>query len=235
MRNYFVYNSMDSRTYGVYISGSGIFDSPARNMNFISVPGRNGDLIGHEKRFENINLTYPAFICADFKNKIQSFRSAMQSVQSYARLTDSYHTDEFRLAAFVGGVDVSPASMLQAGKFDITFNCKPQRFLTSGETETTFNASGTISNPTSFPSKPKITVTGYGTLTINGSNITIANAYPSVIIDSDICDCYYGTTNANGQVSFASNDFPELIPGSNTIAFSGNITQVKVLPRWWRI
>lgn len=235
MRNTFTFGSVASGSYGVYISGSGTYNSPERVISLIDVPGRNGALLGNEKRFENIEVTYPAFIFSSFDSNLSGLRSALQSITGYARLTDTYHTDEYRLGVFIGGFDVDTTAALNAGKFNVTFNCKPQRFLTSGETETTLTADGTITNPTKFPSKPKITVTGYGTLTVGSQTITITNAYPSIVIDSDLCDCYSGAYNANGQVEFSNNDFPELVPGSNAITMSGNITSVKILPRWWRI
>lgn len=236
MRNYFVYDNIDSRTYGVYISGSGVFNAPERNVEFISVPGRNGDLIGNEKRFENITVTYPAYLYANFKTNIQSFRNAMLSKTSYCRLTDSYHTDEYRKAIYTGDFEASPTKMLSAAEFDISFYCKPQRFLTSGESTTTITTSGTtITNPTLYPSQPQITVTGYGDMYIGSQKITIANQYASVVIDSEIGDCWSGLNNANPYVTFQTDDFPVLESGSNSITFDGTITKVEIVPRWWRL
>ena len=60
MRNYFTLNGQDSRDFGVYISGQGAFSAPSRANQFIQIPGRNGDLIGYEKRLENMEVVYPA-------------------------------------------------------------------------------------------------------------------------------------------------------------------------------
>ena len=80
MRNYFIFNSQDSRNYGVYISGEGTFNAPARAYEMVSVPGRNGDLIISQDRYLNTELTYPAFIGDSFNTDLQSFRSMMMSV-----------------------------------------------------------------------------------------------------------------------------------------------------------
>ena len=236
MRNYFTFNGMDSRTYGVYISGTGVFNVPQKQYEYISIPGRNGDLIGIEKRMENIELTYPAYIGSNFKTNFRSFMNAMMAVDGYATLSDSYDTTEFRKAAFSGGTEVDVAPFGQGGQFDLTFSCKPQRYLNSGETTQTFTANGTITNPTLFASSPLIRVTGYGSCVINGTTITIINVFPYIDIDSDIMDCYYGTTNANEQVTFSGNDFPRLSSGSNTITITdGTITKIEITPRWWRV
>jgi len=236
MRNYFTFNSIASTTYGVYISGSGVFNSPERAVDFITVPGRNGAIIGGEDRFENVELTYPAFIFSDFQNKIKQLRSGLLSVSTYARLTDTYNTDEYRKAIFTGILNVEPTRRLDAAEFDITFICKPQRWLTSGEAKTTITTSGTsISNPTSFSSLPEITITGYGDVYVGSQKISVSNAYPSVTIDSELGDCYYGTNNANSVVGFGNGHFPVLLPGTNNITFPATVTKVEIVPRWWRV
>lgn len=99
-----------------------------------------------------------------------------------------------------------------------------------------YDGSTKIYNPTLFPSKPLIRVYGEGTLTIGSDVITIASTgNPYTDIDSEIMDCFYGTTNVNNKVTFQSNDFPELRPGLTGIAYSGNITKVEITPRWYRI
>lgn len=143
MRNYFIYNGVDSREYGVYISGQGTFNAPQKAYQFYNIPGRNGALIGYDKRFENVNITYQAFIYKDFEKNLAAFRSFLLSVNGYARLEDSYHPDEFRAAAYVGPFDPEVTSKNDAGSFTITFNCKPQRYLKSGETQFTWGA-GTL-------------------------------------------------------------------------------------------
>lgn len=256
MRNYFIFNSQDSRNYGVYISGSGTFNAPARAYEMVSVPGRNGDLIISQDRYLNTELTYPAFIGDPFNTDLQSFRSMMMSVGSYARLSDTYHPDEFRAAYFADGLDVSPTNTLKGGQFDITFNCKPQRFLVSGGTAVEVTSGNALTNPTLFAARPSIVVQGYGTLYVGSDKITIADMYPSIVIDSEILDCYANNglplvnsaivgaailgsgsymANANAAVTFDTGDFPVLKPGSTTITYSGAITKVTVFPRWWRL
>lgn len=149
MRNYFIYNGRDSRDFGVYISGQGTFKAPQKAYQFYNIPGRNGALIGYDNRFENIDISYEAFIYKDFNKNIAEFRSFLLSVPGYARLEDSYHPDEFRMAAYVGPFDPTITSKNDAGSFVITFNCKPQRYLLSGETEYTWG-SGTLTAKGSY-------------------------------------------------------------------------------------
>ena len=53
-------------------------------------------------------------------------------------------------------------------------------------------------------------------------------------MDSDIQDVYRGTVNRNADV-ILSEGFPQLIPGENGIVWTGGITYVEVVPRWWTL
>lgn len=134
MRNYFILNGRDSRDFGVYISGQGTFSAPQKAYTFYNVPGRNGAILGNENRLENINVSYEAFIYADFDNSIAKFRTYLLSLNGYVKLTDSYHPDEYRYAVYTGPFEPKVTKINDAGSFTITFSCKPQRYLTSGDT-----------------------------------------------------------------------------------------------------
>ncbi len=133
-RNNLIFGGVDTADYGVWITGEGTFAAPERDVEVVSVPGRNGDLIVDNGRWKNIKVTYPAFIPNAFDDLIGPFRSAICKKRGYQRLEDTYHPDEFRMAAFSSGLTPKiSGSFNRTGDFDITFNCKPQRFLKSGE------------------------------------------------------------------------------------------------------
>lgn len=169
-------NSLD---YGVHINGEGVYNAPERDVEMISIPGRDGDYALDHGRFHNIDVTYPAGIGemsqTDFADKIGAFRNALASRRGYCRLEDDYHTDEFRMGVYKSGLEASPVMYNRAGEFDLVFNCKPQRFLKTGEQATEFTQSGTINNPTLFEAKPLLELYGYGTLNVNGSEIVLHN------------------------------------------------------------
>lgn len=233
----FTFDNNNSLNYGIYITGEGVYNAPERAVEMISIPGRNGALALDQGRFENIELTYKAGAFgndqSDFASKLTAFRNILCSRISYVRLTDEYHPDEFRLALYKSGLEVEPVQMSRAGEFDIVFDCKPQRFLTSGETVTTMTGSGSITNPTQFESKPLLVVTGTGTLTVNGTSITFS-ASPTTV-DCESMEAYNGTTSRNGSITLGNGTFPVLSPGSNSISKTSGITQVKITPRWWRV
>lgn len=182
------FDTINSKNYGVYITGEAVYNAPERDAEAITVPGRNGAFILDRGRFENITVTYPAGLFGDdqtnFASGIRDFRNAIASRVGYCRLEDEYNTDEYRQAVYKSGLDVSPASMNRAGRFDITFDCKPQRFLKSGETESSIANNGKVNNPTLFDARPllKFNSTGAdGTINLGTQSITVISAYVGVV------------------------------------------------------
>lgn len=182
----FTFDGESSKDYGIYITGSAVYNAPVRDVEMISIPGRNGSFALDKGRFENIEVTYPAGIYADtesdFAQGISDFRNFLASRQGYVELSDDYNVGEYRLAVYKSGLDVSP-EQLRAGEFEITFECKPQRFLTSGETEETLSSGDDITNPTLFDAKPLLVVWGGGRIYIGGIAVD-----PVVIYAEDVGD-----------------------------------------------
>ena len=164
--NSLIFGNIDSADYGIYITGESVYDAPERAVEMVKVPGRNGAIALDLGRWENIEVSYPAGCFgdnqSDFATRISNFRNAIVSQTGYQRLTDTYNPNEYRLGVYASGLDVKPASMGRAGEFTITFDCKPQRFLTSGETETTVSSGDTLTNPTQYASGPLLEIEGYG-------------------------------------------------------------------------
>lgn len=232
--HYLTFAGKNSRDFNVWISGGGTFNAPARDSELITVPGRNGDLYLDNGRYENITVTYPAFITRRFQTSVEAFRDFLLAQIGYKRLEDTYHPDEFRLAMYSGGFDAEPTARNLAGSFDVSFNCKPQRYLKSGEQAITYTASGNIFNPTLYASKPLIRAYGTGTVTINGVTVQITAANQYTDIDCELMDAFNGATNCNGNIVLTNGEFPTIAPGLNAISKTG-ITTLEITPRWWRL
>jgi len=174
------FGTVDSGDFGIYITGSAVYNAPERAVERVSVPGRNGALIIDQGHFENVPVTYPAGTFAtsqsEFAANIGAFRNAVLSQLGYQRLEDDYNPDEYRMANASAGFDVEPAPGRVAGEFELVFDCKPQRFLTAGESETAITASGdAITNPTMFESEPLLVLDGYGKIDFNGYEMEVYN------------------------------------------------------------
>lgn len=144
----FIFDGQNSRNYGVYVTDVEVFGAPVRNVEMIQIPGRNGAYALDNGFYENIQVTYKcAMGCdsqADFNDGIAAFRNMLASRTGYKRLEDEINTSEYRLALFKGGMTV-PTINKESATFDVVFDCKPQRFLKSGETAVTIG--GDVTNP----------------------------------------------------------------------------------------
>lgn len=238
--HYLIFDGQNLADWGVHISGDKTFGAPERDVEDIEVPGRNGTLTYDKGRFKNYTLEYDAGMVFEnqdeFRAKIAKLRSFLCSRVGYKRLEDTYHQDEYRMVKFINGFDPEVV-MLQGGTFTLEFDCKPQRFLKSGEELTAFTASGSIFNPTDFEAKPLIRCYGSGTVEVSGNTITITQ--PSTVnhvdIDCDIQDCFSDGLNCNDCVSMAKYSFPTLDSGRTNIVIGSGITKVEITPRWYTI
>lgn len=233
--NYFTFNGESSLDYGVYVGGQGTFNAPQRDVSKIVIPGKNGDLIKDNGRWLNIEVPYNVVIMDDFVEKADDIRNWLCSPIGYARLEDTYNPDYYRMARLAEAIDFETAAFNNAGKTTIIFDCKPQRFLKSGEALVQMTNGGTIVNPTRYESRPliRIVCSGNGTVTVGNFVITLSGISTYVDIDSETQDCYAGTTSLNNKVSL-SNGFP-VLSGSISISWTGSVTAVSIAGRWYTL
>lgn len=199
--NKIIFDDIDSSDYGVFISGEGAYNAPTRRGELVLIPRRNGALFLDEEAFDNIEVSYPAFIGeknnTNFAEKMMELRSALTAKAGYTRLEDTYHPDEFRLGIYHAGLEVKPQHYNRAGEFTMIFDCKPQRFLKSGERSVVFNMPGTIFNPTPFESMPIVKVTGDGVIAFSSAqktySFTVTDNPSTITIDTELMESYiYG-------------------------------------------
>lgn len=261
-RQYFVYGGVSSADFGVFISGPALFDAPRRDVTVVTVPGRSGDVVLDNNRFLNIDITYHCYIPRGFEEKFDFLKLAMLSMTGYQRIEDTYFPDHFREGYFVGPIQPTTGPLNRSGSFDITFHCKPQRYLKSGiraiiTTETGAD-SLTINNRTPFISRPLIQIRSSEAHATCNFRITrshypqqgdwynveiLDNITGTMYIDSESGNCYYERTTSGQTVKVPINNkvvtgikgVPLLEPGVNYISPTGDITRVAIQPRWWVI
>lgn len=234
--SYFVYDGQKSLSYGVKISDSGgTWDGAERDIKTQSVPGRNGDLIYDNGRYKNCAIKYDCYMIDGFPEKYEAFRDWLASHQTaYYRLEDSYRTEEFRMARISGDLDAKLYGFPDAAEFSVKFDCKPQRYLKSGEEAQAIASGGKLLNPTNQIALPLIVVSGAGSMQIGDRTVSIAsNSYDSISIDCERMECFSGSNNCNNLIT-ASDGFPILPPGDTGVTWSG-FSSVSITPRWFKI
>ena len=156
----FVFNGKSSLDFKCKISGNETFRRPARDITSIEVPGRNGELTIDNGRYKNVTIPYNCFIAENIRENLSSLINWLSQSPGYSRLEDSYHPNEYRMARYTGPLDPE-VFYAEDGRFDLEFDCQPQRWLTSGEqpVEVSAGSSVVLVNPTLKTALPKIVVT----------------------------------------------------------------------------
>lgn len=220
-----------------YIAGAPSIIVPERKMTVTPIPGTSREDVKMEDAWEPYDQPYSIFVGDGSQDSIQGQIKDIASKlykTGFQRLEDDYDPEYFRLAYFKGPFDIENR-FTRAGKADIEFHCRPERFLKSGDAAVRVESGAVLTNPTAFNAAPliKIEGSGSGTVTIAGVTMTFTGLIDYLYIDCDKMDVYrLATENRN---SLMTGSFPLLPPGNSTVEFGGGITGVEITPRWWTI
>lgn len=238
---YFTYNGRSSADFGLHIEKKDVFSAPEYDAEFISIPGRSGDIINPNRRFANIKVTYTVFLA---RKNAAALASVLRDIKGwlysepdrYHEITDSYDAEYFRYGVISGNLDIEE-QLNKVGSFTVTFNCKPYKYSFAGQQMVSVDSTSiSVTNPTAFESRPYIKLYGSEAVTLNISSgssttswtISAINEY--IEIDSELMNCYNGIVLKNDTVM--GDGFPMLKPGTNTISCVGAVTRIEVIPRW---
>ena len=220
-----------------YVASTPHIIRPQRKVTVTPIAGSNREYVDMQDAWENYDQPYSLFLGDGSEDCVQGLFDAVAAVlykTGYQELTDDFEPDIYRLAYYVGGFDAENR-YTRLGKFDITFRCRPERYLLSGKHPVDITSGEQITNPTAFNAKPLIYIegSGSGTLTVAGTVMSFTGITDYLYIDCDKMDVYrQPTENRN---SLMTGEFPVLPAGNSTITFTGGITAVKITPRFWVI
>ena len=236
MRNYIVFDGISTEHYATYLSGAGIFEVPKREITKQSIQGRNGDLIFDSEKYGNIPAFFPIIIMDDFLKNKNELASIFSQKVGYKRLENSFEPEYYRFAHFDGMTDISSKTYMDSGKLYLRFDCKPQKFLKTGEQpiSVAVNSTVEVKNPTFQTALPLIIVTGTGTFNINNEPYTLSVNTGTVYVDCELREVYEGNINRNNDFTRYELKMPSLKSGINTISCGAGIS-IKVIPRWFEI
>lgn len=233
------FNGISSDSIGVVVERYPSRPVPERIVETVRIPGRNGTLTRTEG-FANVVQDYEVYLSAaavGLPSVAADMAAWLLAPEGYARLEDTYNPGVYRMARFINPEEIRNF-FNRFGRCVLSFDCMPQRFLTSGEVATSYSADATITNPTAFLALPLIEVSGTGdvSFSLGGHTILIEDMTGTITIDAETQNAYDGVTNLNASVTLADGNFPALNPGANSLAFvSGTITDITITPRWWTV
>lgn len=233
-----VYGGESSSGYGMVVAEAPAYERPKRKETVYTVPGRNGVILFQEDAWEDVPRPYKVWLAEDANDtlveKVDAFEAWINSKKGYTRLEDNFEPDIYRLAYYSGG-DGFSNELTQYGEAVLTFTCRPERFLKTGETAVTVTNGSVLANPTKYVSMPLIHIEATNqtiTVTINGKTIT-ATVADYINIDCERQDAY--RLVAENKNTSISGSFPTIAPGNNAVTITGTATLVTITPRYYTI
>lgn len=229
----FYLDGIDAASVGIVLQKPLEFEAAKPIVETIVIPGRNGVLVNETGAFNNRKGQGSCYALHEAVNDtIIDISNFLLGIGGYRRLVASDDTEHYWMARVVNGARIEQR-MRTLNPFDIEFDCKPQRYLKSGETAVTFNGSGTLGNPYGFPALPTIKVygNGAGTVSVGGVTVIIKKMTDTLILDCENMNAYNDDGNQNLNINAPV--FPVLKVGENGIAFTGGVTKIEITPRWW--
>lgn len=231
----FYIDGIDARSAGIQLQASIEFSEAVPVVESQTIPGRNGDLIWETGSYENRSGSASCFcLQKDVEKAISSAGRFLMGKKGYRRLETSDDPDHYWMAR----VENSPQIAMRLrtlAPFEIGFDCKPQRFVKTGENLVLFTSSGSIFNQYGQIALPVIALTGSGagTLTIGDCVVEVKSLDGTLYLDSDTQNAY--NDNGNQNLNINAPIFPVLADGETRISFSGGIERVEIIPRWWEL
>lgn len=231
----FYLDGIDARSVGIQLQAPIEFSEAVPVVEAQTIPGRNGDLIWETGSYENRSGSASCFcLQKDVEKAISSAGRFLMGKKGYRRLETSNDPDHYWMAR----VENSPQIAMRLrtlAPFEIGFDCKPQRFVKAGENAIVFQQSGSLFNQYGQVALPLITLYGQGagTLTIGDCVVEVNALDGTLYLDSDAQNAY--NNNENQNLNINAPVFPVLGDGEISIAFSGGIESVEIIPRWWEL
>lgn len=180
-RSTLIFNGIVSSDKDIYVKTFPEYTIPEENVEVISIPGKNGDVIIPSGSYKNVEMKYELNVSINnsFYDSLQSIIDWLQPHDSgYHVLKDSNDTNHFRYARLKNSVKLANIHN-KAASFEAIFDCKPQRYkepeFVSGSEFIPFSSeSSYFINPYHFLAKPIFKVVPPSTIVSGSQQVNIA-------------------------------------------------------------
>lgn len=251
-----IFNNISTEDLGLVIQAPPTYTFSSKDASTQHVPGRNGDILIDNKSYNNVDRTYSIASVfrpgTEFIANSQKIIEWLMSAKGYCRLEDTYDPLVFRMAEYHANGSLTDYYG-KATSINITFDCKPQRFLKGGEKAIDYSSAEiTIENPTKEIALPYITISGITysendvvMLSVENtetsevvSNITMSkNPKESVTIDSEeqtvFCKDEDGSIeDLNKYVNLNGSSFPKFLAGYNAVTVAKYIQKTTLIENY---
>ena len=232
------FDGVRSTALGVFVEKYPPRPIPKRKHEKFSVPGRSGDVIAYEDAWENVLQPYDIYLSAEKPGLplVAAKVTRWLMADGYRRLEDEYDRDTFRLAAFLGPVDLEN-TLNEFGRARIEFDCQPQRYLKIGARPITAENGMTLQNPTGYTARPLLTVfgSGSGTITLGTYSVSLSVITNGMTLDCAEEEAYFYSGSVLNLNTVVSGAYPKLAAGASAVTWAGGVTGLTIIPRWYEL
>ena len=232
--NYFIWKGVDSRSMGVHvIKYPPIMRAPER-LKYVTVPGRSGDLTlgegvqvydAYDRTMEIANMKGAdinmarAWLSGTGPLILGNEKDFVYTVTMQAQL---------QMDKLMRGVWGGPLQ-LHTQPFKMRIVQPPDLVITSTATM--------IFNPGNVPALPTVRLyagsTAAATVTLGGKTLSFSSMAELFVLDLENQWIFDG--NGARILNIAAGEFGSLPPGKSIVNFTGSITKVVIVPRWWYV
>lgn len=231
----FTFNGKTNTEFGLRVAEGKKISASGLDVERVSVPGRDGELLISNNRLNSAELSFPVnFVKEKGLIATEVYKiSEWLNVAGYKDLTISYDPDFIYRAAYLETFSIEE-TMRQFGKTTINFMCYPIKYFKDGMQRQNLSNGLALNGKGNVKTKPIIKLTGNGetVLTINGRKTKLKDVQGNIVLDMQSNQVYSGNLSAWNKV-VRSPEFvmPYLDPGRNLISWTGNFA-VELTPFW---
>lgn len=232
---YFVFNGKSNKDFGLEVAGGKIHSTSSNDVERVTVPGRDGDLLISKNRLNSVERSFPVNLVNE-NGLIATNISAVSEwlgVLGYQDLTLSYEPEFVYKATYLETFSIEE-TLRQFGKTNITFICHPIKFYKDGQTSVNLTNGQNFQGKGNVIAKPIIVIRGNGTttLTINGRKTKLKDVQNTITLDMQANQVFSGNLPAWDKVVRAPQyQWPYLDPKANQISWEGDFS-VSIIPNW---
>ena len=229
MKYSFTWNNVLSTSEGIIMQDMPKIIRPEERVNHITIPGRSGELTETEGTdvYNSYIQSVPIAV-----NSLSNVKAIEKWLRGSGYVTFCNESNRKQRARVINAVTFTKHSKNSSWyEAEVQFYCDPLKEAIN-ETSVEITSSGaTITNPGDVESRPLITITGSGDITIriNDRALALESVVSGWKVDSDLEWVIDGTLPLSGV---CTGDFPRIRTGESAVQWTGSVTKLTILPRW---
>jgi len=234
--NTFTYNGKSSELFGLHIDTPSTASAPKLIYETINIPFRSHAIIDSSCCYENVDVKYKTWMRVpneyDRGRVTRRLKSwLMADPEKYKILYDSYDGDFCRLATYIDGlnIDVAVNDVLES---ELSFSADPYLYKLSSLNYRPCSNGEILSNPFSFPARPKIKMLASGnpSFSLGAATWQLWDVANKAEIDCETMVVLQDEKEAT-IIDRELKDF-FLPPGNTKITWDSTISKMWVAPCW---